>query len=150
MLYRRIPRDPNAPLLPGSYEIVADIERGNPEVVTRQSLQIALRAAYGHRISVTDYGRAADGQLIIRFTVHDTPAVQVAWLPLAITAAAVIAALWLGWQISLRLVEFVELVKVTPGAQIGLGGLGLALALVGGALLVWVLGSPKKGTRHAQ
>lgn len=143
MLYRRIPRDPNAPLPAGHYEIIADVDRGNPDLVTRQSLQIALRAAFGARISVTDYGRGADGRLIIRFTVHDTPALQVAWLPLAITAAAVLAALWLGWQISLRLVEFVEIVRVTPGAQIGLGGLGLALALVGGALLAWVLGERK-------
>lgn len=146
MAYLRVPRDPNAPLPPGNYELVAAVQSGNPAALTRIDLERALQLMYGPQIRVTDYGQRG-GQLVIRFTVEGAAVgggVTVQWVKLAVTGAAILATLWLVWRIATELVELVELISASPGAQITLGSLGIGLALVGGALLVWVL-SPRKG-----
>lgn len=134
--YRRIPRDPSQPLPPGAYELVLVLRAGNPP--GRRELERHLSTMFGRRLAVDDYG-VRYGQLVIRFTVHGegTGAVQLAWLPLAITGVAIIAALVVVWRISVELVELVELVRDSPAVQVGLVSLGLGL--VGGAILLWVI-----------
>lgn len=140
------------PLPPGNYELVSVVESGNPGALSRAGLERALQLIHGPQIRVTDYGRNQRGELVIRFSVVDGTAggeLTVQWVKLAVTGAAILAALWLGWQIATRLVEFVEIVRASPGVQVGLGSLGIGLALAGGALLFWVL-SPRKGSRNGK
>ena len=138
---RRVPRDPNADLAPGLYELVAGVRRGNPHITNRAQLEVALQFTYGPRISVSDYTVRGD-RLVVRFEVHPGPGLQPAalWLPIALTAAAILAALLVVWRITTELVEFVELVRVTPSVQVG-----IVAAAVAVAALTWRAISPRKG-----
>lgn len=171
MAYQRVPVDPNAPLQPGkTYEIVAAHKGGDVSRVTRADLERALQAKYGPGVRVLDWGKRGN-DLVIRLKVEATsssagtsdpwavpPAyggaglgylgggdIYPAFLPaLALSAAAVIAVLYLVWRIVAELKEAVELVPAparaaaVAGAGVGVGALGLAalgvvaLALVGG------------------
>lgn len=139
---RRVQRDPNVPLDPGLYELVATVRHGNPHIANRAQLEAALQLTYGPRITVSDYTVRGD-RLVVRFEVRLGPGLQPAalWLPIALTGAAVLAALWLVWRIAAELVEFVELVRVTPSVQVG-----IVAAAVAVAALTWRAIAPRKGS----
>jgi hypothetical protein len=162
--YQRKPIDPQAPLQPGrTYELVLSPRSGDLSRVTRADLERALRARYGN-VRVLDWGkRSRDWVVQIRVEAAGSsgsartsdpwavlptydgliqPAVLA--LPVVLTAAAVVAILYLIWRIVAELKEAVELVPAparaaaVAGAGIGAGALGLAalgvvaLALLGG------------------
>ncbi len=157
--YQRKPIDPQAPLRPGrTYELVLSPRSGDLSRVTRADLERALRARYGN-VRVLDWGkRGRDWVVQIRVepagssrsaSTFDPWAVDVqpaflAALPAVLTAAAVVAILYLIWRIVAELKEAVELVPApargvaVAGAGVGAGALGLAalgvvaLALLGG------------------
>jgi len=166
--YQRKPIDPQAPLQPGrTYELVLSPRSGDLSRVTRADLERALRAKYGN-VRVLDWGkRGGDWAVRIRVepagssrslgfaSTFDPLAVPPTYdgliqpaflpaLPAVLTAAAVVAILYLIWRIVAELKEAVELVPApargvaVAGAGIGSAALGLAalgvvaLALLGG------------------
>jgi hypothetical protein len=163
--YQRKPIDPQAPLQPGrTYELVLSPRSGDLGRVTRADLERALRAKYGN-VRVLDWGKRG-GDWVVRIRVEPAGSsgfssasdpwavpptydglIQPAFLPALpalLTAAAVVAILYLIWRIVAELKEAVELVPAparaaaVAGAGIGAGALGLAalgvvaLALLGG------------------
>jgi hypothetical protein len=159
--YQRKPIDPQAPLQPGrTYELVLSPRSGDLSRVTRADLERALRAKYGN-VRVLDWGKRG-GDWVVQIRVEPAGSsgsastsypwavdglIQPAFLPAlpaVLTAAAVVAILYLIWRIVAELKEAVELVPAparaaaVAGAGIGAGALGLAalgvvaLALLGG------------------
>lgn len=174
MAYERKPIGKDEPLKPGrTYELVLTHKGGDLSRVTRSALERALQRQYGPGVRVLDWGRRG-GDLVIRLKVEAAtqntaaplpgggcgsircpqpmahegegfiyPAFIPA-LPAILSAAAVVAILYLVWRILAELKEAVELVPApargiaVAGAGIGAGALGLAalgvvaLALMGG------------------
>ena len=147
--YERKAIDPQAPLQPGKlYELVISPRGGDLSRVTRADLERALRRQYGE-VRVLDWGRRG-GDWVVRLKVEATPAstsdpwavpssyeglIQPAFLlalPAVLSAAAVVAVLYLVWRIVADLKEAVELVPAparaaaVAGAGVGMGALGLA------------------------
>lgn len=155
--FERRPIAPDAPLQPGkTYELVLSPKAGDLSRITRADLEQALRRRYpGAR--VLDWGRRG-GDWVVRLRVEASSSptssdpdlwegsIYPAYLPLPaiLTAAAVVAILYLVWRIVSELKEAVELVPApargvaVAGAGIGVGALGLAalgvvaLSLIGG------------------
>lgn len=151
MAYQRVPIDPNAPLKPGkTYEIVAAHKGGDVSRVTRADLERALRAKYGPGVRVLDWGKRGN-DLVVQLKVESTPSAKTGAssayypgediypaflppfsIPLALTAASVIAILYLIWRITAEMKEAVELVPkearaaAVTGVGLGAGALGLA------------------------
>ena len=180
--YRRVPVDPEKPLGPGTYEIVAAHRSGDTSRVTRADLERALQAKYGSGVKVLDWGQRG-GDLVIRLQVTSSPSgsgpsgatldpwavppsyggagcgsrycpqpmswggdyddlIQPAFLPALpalLSAAAVVAVLYLVFRIVASIKETVQLVpepaRIVAAAGTGVGVAALGLGVL--ALAVW-------------
>lgn len=136
--FRRVPRDPNVALAPGLYELSARVTSGDAARVTRQSLEDALRLAHGPQITVVDY-QASSQNLFIRFQVggqHQAGLTLIAWPGIVITGAAILAVLWLSWQIATEVTELVQIVTDAP-PSVHLLMFGVVLLAVAAVALFW-------------
>ena len=149
-MYQRVPADPNAELGPGRYELVSTLRESDLKGLDRAGLERSLRLKYGRHIDVTDFGTQNGLELVIRVRVNpkeaaipdpDVITTQAFWVPVILTATAIIAMLYLVWRISSELKEFVQLINDSPhGVEIarGVSLAGFGVAALGAAVLLYV------------
>ncbi|RIH76011.1 hypothetical protein Mterra_03920 [Calidithermus terrae] len=141
---------PSDPLEPGKqYEFAYAVKRGDPFALGKKGLEEHLNREFRTTlIRVDDWGRR-DGLFVVRFHV-EAPRAQAQGSPqpalvpaLAIVVGALAAATvaYFAFRVALEFREALEVVGPGPiqtvgtGAAVGMGGLGVFLALLGLSLL---------------